>query len=182
MSTATEISTKALKRINVIASDETPSAADVSDGTDALNAMIASWEAEGLTGDVLPLDGRFEKAVTDLLAVQLCDFYGKQPSAILMRDADRGWSQIQAAFLATPEASFDPALIGTTYRRQTGGNQNYLPWQGSTDYELRDFRINGANIYECIVAGTSAATGGPSSTSSDITDGTVHWCWRMVSG
>lgn len=181
MATATEIATRALKRLSVVGAGETPAAADVSDMTDALNAMIASWEAEGLSGDVLPLDARFEKGVIAMLAVDQAETYGKQPGPILMRDADLGWTQIRSAFLATPEAEFDPALVGTTYRWQMNGSGNYLPWVAGQAYCLRDYVINNANIYECITAGTSAGSGGPSGTSSSITDGTIVWCWRRIS-
>ena len=34
-----------------------------------------------------------------------------------------------------------------------------------------------ANVYRCTIAGTSAATGGPTGTGSAITDGTVTWAW-----
>lgn len=175
MATATQISTRALKRLSLVGAGETPAAADVSDMTDALNAMIASWEAEGLTGDVLPLDARFEKAVVAMLAVDQAETYGKTPGPILLRDASDGWEQIRSAFLSTPEARFDPALLGTS-------RQNYQPWNDGQAYHLRDFVINNANIYECIMAGTSASDGGPSGMSSSIQDGTAVWCWRKVVG
>ena len=88
MATAQQIATRALRRIRVIAVDETPSAADMDTASEALNAMIASWEAKGLSGDTLPLDARFEQAVVAMLAVRLADEYGKEPTAVLARDAD----------------------------------------------------------------------------------------------
>lgn len=182
MATATEIATKALKRLRIVGAGETPTAEDVTDATDALNAMIESWEAEGLTGDVLPLDARFEAGITAMLAVRLAEDYGKTPGPVLTRDASNGWAQIQAAFLSTPEARFDSALVSTRYRGSTNGNENYLPWQPSASYDLRTFVINDASIYECITAGTSAAGGGPTGTAATITDGTVEWCWRRVDG
>ena len=59
MATATQISTRALRRLGVFDALESPSAMDVAAATEALTAMIASWEAEGLSGDVLPIDSRF---------------------------------------------------------------------------------------------------------------------------
>jgi hypothetical protein len=44
MATATEISTRALRRARVYDSNQSPSAIDIADATEALNAMIASWE------------------------------------------------------------------------------------------------------------------------------------------
>lgn len=48
-------------------------------------------------------------------------------------------------------------------------------WAPSTAYVVGDRRKNGANVYTVITAGVSAASGGPTGTGSDITDGTVHW-------
>src|SRR4029077_2356622 len=42
---------------------------------------------------------------------------------------------------------------------------------------LGDRVTNGGNVYECITAGTSAGSGGPTTTDADITDNTVHWCY-----
>jgi len=48
-------------------------------------------------------------------------------------------------------------------------------WVLSTPYVVGDRRTNGGNIYQATQAGTSAASGGPSGTRNDITDGTVKW-------
>lgn len=48
-------------------------------------------------------------------------------------------------------------------------------WASTTAYVLGDRRSNGGNSYVCITAGTSAGSGGPTTTAADITDGTVHW-------
>lgn len=53
-------------------------------------------------------------------------------------------------------------------------------WAALTAYALGDRVINGGNIYICIVAGVSAAAGGPTGTDNgagvnDIVDATVHW-------
>jgi hypothetical protein len=39
------------------------------------------------------------------------------------------------------------------------------------------FVANGGNTYVCIIPGTSAGSGGPTGTGSDITDGTCHWAY-----
>ena len=48
-------------------------------------------------------------------------------------------------------------------------------WAATTAYTVGNVRKNAGNVYECITAGTSAGSGGPTTTASDITDGTVHW-------
>lgn len=187
MATATEICTRALKRLSVVGAGETPAAADIADMTDALNAMIASWETQGLSGDVLPLDARFERAIVALLAVDQAETYGKTPGPILMRDADEGWNAIQAAFFAVPLSSFDRSLKWTGNYTDYGyflgnGIDVNAQWTAITDYPLRQIISNAGNVYECTTAGTSAASGGPTGTGSDIADGTCVWVWRHVDG
>ena len=48
-------------------------------------------------------------------------------------------------------------------------------WTISTAYALGARRTNASRVYQCITAGTSAGSGGPTTTAADITDGTVHW-------
>jgi hypothetical protein len=49
-------------------------------------------------------------------------------------------------------------------------------WVGSTAYVVGALVLNDTNkIYECVTAGTSASSGGPTGTGSAITDGTVVW-------
>lgn len=186
MATATEISTRALRRVGAFDALETPSAVDVANATEALTAMIASWEAEGLSGDVLPIDSRFEQAVIAMLAMRLCEEYGKTPGPVLMRDADNGWNAIQAAYFAVPKSRFEWALqegaceMGYSYFIGSETDITSDAWQPSTAYTLRKFVTNNANRYELVTAGTSASSGGPTGTDASITDGTCVWCWRGV--
>lgn len=54
-------------------------------------------------------------------------------------------------------------------------------WAQSTAYLLGARVVNGGNVYRATVAGTSAAlAGGPTGTSSAITDGTVTWSYLGV--
>ena len=108
-------------------------------------------------------------------------------STILMRDADRGWDALCAAFIAVPPSTFDDPLKHTGHYADYGfiigePDDPYSDWEASTDYALRDFTINNKMLYECITAGTSASSGGPTGTEASITDGTVTWCWRRVVG
>lgn len=52
---------------------------------------------------------------------------------------------------------------------------NASAWVGSTSYSVGDIRRNGGNQYIATTAGTSASSGGPTGTSTSITDGTVTW-------
>jgi uncharacterized phage protein gp47/JayE len=48
-------------------------------------------------------------------------------------------------------------------------------WAPTTAYVLGDIRANDSRIYRCSTAGTSAASGGPTGTGTDITDNGAHW-------
>lgn len=49
------------------------------------------------------------------------------------------------------------------------------PWTALSAYALDDQVINGGNVYVCVVAGISAAAGGPVGVGSGIVDDTVTW-------
>ena len=65
-----------------------------------------------------------------------------------------------------------------------GDNISYPNWQASHAYYVNDHvrhaigSLDGVtyyNVYQCITAGTSAGSGGPSTEDNDITDGSCHW-------
>lgn len=55
-------------------------------------------------------------------------------------------------------------------------------WAGTTGYTVGQRVSNGGSVYQCITAGTSASSGGPTGTSTDITDGTAHWAYVGPAG
>lgn len=48
-------------------------------------------------------------------------------------------------------------------------------WAINTAYVVGNRVTNNANVYQCITSGTSAGSGGPTTTAADITDNTAHW-------
>lgn len=90
-------------------------------GSTALND-VSSWSV----GDYLFFDGQkwlkgvssseFDRAVIDLLALELCDEFGKAPTETLARAAMNGWTSIQAAYIKAPTASVDRAVMNTFVR------------------------------------------------------------------
>lgn len=48
-------------------------------------------------------------------------------------------------------------------------------WVGSTAYVVGDRVTNSGDVYQCVVAGTSAVSGGPSGEGTGIVDGTAQW-------
>ena len=63
---------------------------------------------------------------------------------------------------------------GTTFDSQ-GADRTLPLWTGSTAFEVGDRVSNNSLGYQCLTAGTSAASGGPTGTGNSITDGTVVW-------
>lgn len=183
MATANEIATKALRRLRIVASNQDPAAADQEAAVDALNSMIASWEAYGLSGDVLPLAARFEHGITAMLAVRLAEEYAVPIGPVLARDARDGWQTLVAAFHVVKPMTYE-AGVQTGYwgfrQLDTSDAADYEAWRASTDYALYTCVYNAGNVYECTTAGTSGSSG-PSGTGDAITDGTVTWIWRRAS-
>jgi hypothetical protein len=176
VSSSAQIVTRALKRLALVEPGETPAAADAEDGRAALNAMIAGWAADGIdVSPDVPLPAQYEEGVVAMLAVRLAPDYGKDPSVLLMADADKGMRRLEAGYISAPLASFDCALrnmpsVMTTVIASVDA------WAQSTAYAEFDRVEANRKIYECIVAGTSSSTGaGPHSSGAVITDGSVTW-------
>ena len=55
-----------------------------------------------------------------------------------------------------------------------------IPWVAGTAYVVGDKVQNGANIYVCDTAGTSAGSGGPTGTGANITDNTTRWDYEAT--
>ena len=51
-------------------------------------------------------------------------------------------------------------------------------WAASTSYSLNQVVYNGADVYICTTAGTSASSGGPTGTGTGISDGSVSWKYQ----
>lgn len=73
----------------------------------------------------------------------------------------------------------------TTFGCKTAGTSHAsagLPsvWAPTTVYALNARVINNNNVYICTTGGTSAGSGGPSGTSTGITDGTVVWDYQSA--
>lgn len=66
--------------------------------------------------------------------------------------------------------------LGTEFKTDAAATITLLSsWTGSTSFAVGIRRTNASRCYVVITAGTSASSGGPTTTASDITDGTVHW-------
>lgn len=59
---------------------------------------------------------RLHQAVIDMLALELCDEFGREPTVTLARAASIGWTTIQAAYIKAPTATYDRMLRETMAR------------------------------------------------------------------
>lgn len=73
----------------------------------------------------------------------------------------------------------EDVIVGLTVGLESAAAPNWTP---NTAYSLGDLVTNGPYQYVCIVAGTSAGSGGPSVQSGDVTDGTAKWEHCAVAG
>lgn len=67
---------------------------------------------------------------------------------------------------------------GATWTKVLAGTTQL--WAANTAYAVGNRVVNGVNVYVVTVAGTSAASGGPTGTGTSITDGTVTWDFDSV--
>jgi len=104
------------------------------------------------------------------------------PDPLVMIDSGcRNVSQIHPNVVAPNHG--EETGTGSAFRFQQGVSskrQIYITantWTGNTVFSLGDRILNGGAGYICKASGTSAATGGPTGTTTgvDITDGTVVW-------
>lgn len=178
MSSSNDIVKRALKRLGVLAPGEDMDAADGADGNAALNAMIASWQNDGVdvSSDV-PLPSRHEEGIVALLAVRLAPDYGKVPPAQVLSDAEKGWDSLLAEYIRPPDAQFDTALLNMPSQRTGYGHVAIPTWKPLFAHSIGDAVQYRGCVYDCAIAGTSGATIGPTGRTT-VVDGTVTWTFR----
>lgn len=93
-----------------------------------------------------------------------------------------------------PPSAFAGRNVTVRFKGKASGNLTIIPiiyismgvvqWAASTAYTVGDYVLNGTGefsttqrVYRCTVAGTSAGSGGPTTTAASITDNTVTWTY-----
>lgn len=101
-------------------------------------------------------------------------------------------SDFQHHFYGPTDAVLDPVAVGGRGYQIGGnsqdirfygkaGNTTYAAWVALTGYTLGQRIANGANVYECITAGTSGNAGGPVHTAGSALDpGSAALVWQYV--
>jgi hypothetical protein len=89
-------------------------------------------------------------------------------------DSTDRWS---GAAAITPRATV--AAASQAWCLLLAGNAQPV-WTINTVYAQGTYVTNGGNVYICRTAGTSAGSGGPTTTAADIVDNTAHWQFLQV--
>jgi hypothetical protein len=124
MATNLQHVTRALRLIGVLQEGEQPSADAGADALVALQAMLASWEGEGVPlsglvgqtltlGATLPLPATHDDAIQTNLALRLAPEYGASAviSPLLVERADTSFRTLQGQYADDIPMSVEPALI-----------------------------------------------------------------------
>lgn len=114
MALTSEIVTRALKKIGVVARDESANADDMDDGVQALNDMIFAWKLAGVdtshtalaATDTFPLAAEYHEGTVYHLAERLSPDY-ERPRTF---DADDWFRKIQAAYMTVPTVTIQAPL------------------------------------------------------------------------
>lgn len=83
------------------------------------------------------------------------------------------WGYLDNSFLGNTYTACHAATNGDNGPR----NGSVTAWAPSTAYAVGAYRLNGGRKYKCVTAGTSAGSGGPTTTSTTTaeTDGSCQW-------
>jgi len=121
MASASQIVTRAFRRLNIIRPNANPSASQAQYGLDAFNEMIDSWIASGVDVSAdLPLGAQHELGLVALLAMRLSGDYGIEAPPQIQRDARDGWLSFQAAYIEAPTADYPDGLKYLPSQRRVG--------------------------------------------------------------
>ena len=75
------------------------------------------------------------------------------------------------------DSAITDGTVTWTYKEASTTTNNWC-WAASTAYVVDDLVSNDTGkVYVCITAGTSDSSGGPTGTTTDITDNTAHWAY-----
>lgn len=122
MTTVSAITSRALRLINTLDSNESPEAEDSETAIMALNGMCRRWEANGMAigwndvanpSDELPSPPECDDAIAYNLALRLAPEYQQQPSAAIIQFAADGLRELRRdRLVATPIYQCNDAPLG----------------------------------------------------------------------
>jgi len=113
MSTSSQLTAKAMRRLQLLDAHESPSAADDAHANSVLLDIIAEFEATGLalTSADLPLPAKYESALVAILAARLAGDFGRPVDEALDRDARSARHTIAGGYFEVPAQAFEEGLL-----------------------------------------------------------------------
>lgn len=170
---------------------------DIDNVIDDINE--AMWATFSTTLDLSPVTplGEFIQIFAERYVV-ICELiqavYSSQDPDAATGDALDALAKLTGTLRAAPtESTVNLTLTGTPATLVTEGSRAandagtefatdddatiaaVTAWTALTIYTDGQIRTNASRVYIVITPGTSASSGGPTTTAADITDGTVHW-------
>lgn len=127
--------------------------------------------SDNARGSIIGMGIQFDRSAVGADYVLFCSIY---------RRADPGWTPD----VGSPnDNNFKTYALNETYDPFYHGvqfgylnyNDQLFAWTPNTSYVIFDKRINAGNAYTCAHGGTSAGSGGPTTTGNGIVDGTATW-------
>lgn len=121
MTTAREIVTSALRKIRVLAVDETPDGDELSDGVAALNRLLHSLDDDHTDlapGGTFPLDAKYEDPFIYVLGDRLAEDYAT--TAPNQAHVMRARNLLTALFFTHPTSTVDAGLLDMPSQRNAG--------------------------------------------------------------
>lgn len=134
--------------------------------------LSEAWQAGESIAQLFNPNGAVDAALDNLCALTGTTRFPASKSTVTLTLTGNAATVVAAGKIAS--------VPGTTAKFVTLAGATITAvaaWASATAYSVGDRRRNGATqrVYQCITAGTSAGSGGPTTTSANITDGTVHW-------
>lgn len=127
--TARDLIKRALRRLEVIAAGEEPTAEEARDALLELNAMMVGFPAEGIAythtmlalSDVVNMDNGRAIFVSNMLTEKLAGEYGRSLTPVQLQEAETARRMLQAAYFTADTATLDYAIWRPSSWRFRGG-------------------------------------------------------------
>lgn len=130
--------------------------------TGAYNVLVDGFRSTGVANPIVVNTGE----AMNYLPWSSVDTYGAKHNITLKNLVLQGYSNVGVT------------IQGATSVTQGSG---YLAWKASTAVAAGQIVFNIPEMYTCVTGGTTASSGGPTGTGTNIHDGTAVWNWLASS-
>lgn len=136
---------------------------------------VALWKADNDMGifELIPSTGTLTKRISFTFNAAEVGV----GSYVVLRNSADTWT----VFAGRYEGYYlNRASDNVWFKVQSTGSITSSAWSGGTAYSSGAYVTNGGYAYLCTASGTSAGSGGPTSTGASITDGSCVWKWQPL--